>query len=43
MTSSITSSFLRSCAVTFIASAASCAWALERHRIEAQPSGVITE
>ena len=43
ITSSITSSFFRSAAVTFIASAASCALALLRHRIEAQPSGEITE
>ncbi|PAV69929.1 hypothetical protein WR25_02743 [Diploscapter pachys] len=40
---SITPKVLRSCAVTRIASAASAALSAVRHRIDAQPSGLITE
>src|SRR5262249_9712176 len=42
-TRSTTPSFCRSAAVIFIASAASAALSPVRHRIEAQPSGEITE
>ena len=43
MIASITPSFLRSCAVSFSASAASRILSASFHRIEAQPSGEITE
>ena len=43
MMRSMTSSFFRSCAVSFSAWAASRIFSASFHRIEAQPSGEITE